>query len=66
MNDKQIVEYCRQIIIGNLNKQPQDFTQTIAEILSSEKVLLDHCFGIRDLMNKCIEILEGKGVSFDD
>ncbi len=66
MNDEQIVKYCRQIIIGNLSKQPQDFAQEIGEILSSEKVLLDHCFGIRDLMNKCIEILESKGVSLDD
>ena len=58
MNDEQIINYCRRLAISNLKAQQQDFTEEIASILASEEVLLEHCYGIRDLMDECIKILE--------
>ena len=66
MTDEQIIEYCRKLIINNLSNQDQNFTNEIACVLGNDKALLSHCFGIKELMTACIEILENKGVSLDD
>lgn len=64
MNDEQIVKYCQRLIMNNLAYNNCD--KEIPAVIASEAVLLDHCYGIKELMTKCIEILENKGVSLDD
>lgn len=62
MNDEQIVEYCRNLITGNLS-QYADKPHIVAEILelkdkSNKELLKGHCKGLINLLEKCIEILE--------
>ena len=64
MNDDEIVNYCKRLIMHNLSNN--GFTNEVAAVLGSDVALLDHCYGIRDLMQKCIEILENRGISLDD
>ena len=64
MNDEQIVEYCRKLIKANLNqytsKNPRVILNELYEIDNdiNNKAPLEHCKGIKGLMEKCIEILE--------
>lgn len=65
MNDKQIVEYCRNLIKANLNQyiDTGNAKLIIAAIYDLEndktdKELLSHCKGIKELLEKCIQILE--------
>lgn len=62
MNDEQIVEYCRNLITENLS-QYADKPHIVAEILelkdkSNKELLKEHCKGLINLLEKCIEILE--------
>lgn len=64
MNDEQIVEYCRNLIIGNLN-QYADRPHIVVEIMelkdkSNKELLKGHCKGVIELLEKCIEILDKK------
>ena len=66
MNDKQIVEYCRNLIKANLTQYTDDNPAVILSTLyklendKSNKELLEHCYGVKELLEKCIEILERK------
>lgn len=66
MNDKQIVEYCRKLIISNLRQyseqNPGVILNEIFEIESDKtnQKLLEHCNGLIALLEKCVEILEDK------
>lgn len=62
MNDEQIVEYSRNLILANLN-QYSDRPDIVVEILelkdkSNKELLKEHCKGVINLLEKCIEILE--------
>lgn len=62
MNDEQIVEYSRNLILANLN-QYSDRPDIVVEIIelkdkSNKELLKEHCKGIINLLEKCIEILE--------
>ena len=66
MNDKQIVEYCKKLIKANLNQyteqNPGVILNEVFEIdndKTNQKVL-EHCYGLKELLEKCIEILEKK------
>lgn len=66
MNDKQIVEYCRKLVRANLEQYvDEDSAFIISTIYNLEndktnKELLEHCYGLKELFEKCIEILEKK------
>lgn len=62
MNDEQIVEYSRNLILANLN-QYSDRPDIVVEILelkdkNNKELLKEHCKGVINLLEKCIEILE--------
>ena len=62
MNDEQIVEYSRNLILANLN-QYSDRPDIVVEILelkdkSNKELLKEHCKGVINLLEKCVEILE--------
>ena len=64
MNDKQIVEYCKNLIKANLRQYAEQNPAVILNELfeidndkTYEKVL-EHCYGLKELIEKCIEILE--------
>lgn len=62
MNDEQIVEYSRNLILANLN-QYSDRPDIVVEIIelkdkSNKELLKEHCKGVINLLEKCIEILE--------
>lgn len=67
MNDKEIVEYCRKLIKANLNQylNTENAKLIVATIYNldtdeTNKELLGHCYGLKELLEKCIEILEAK------
>lgn len=66
MNDKQIVEYCKKLIKANLNQYIEENPAVILDAcyrLDNDKTneyLLEHCYGVKELLEKCIEILEKK------
>lgn len=62
MNDEQIVEYSRNLILANLN-QYSDRPDIVVEIIelkdkSNKELLKEHCKGVINLLEKCVEILE--------
>ena len=65
MDDKQIVEYCKNIVLSNL-KQYTDKTEVVAEIIElqdrdckkTDERFLQHFKGLKELFEKAIEILE--------
>lgn len=66
MNDKQIIEYCKNLIKANLHQyveqNPGVILNEIFEIdndKTNQKVL-EHCQCLKALLEKCIEILENK------
>jgi hypothetical protein len=66
MNDKQIVEYCKNLIEANLNQYAGENPALILNELyeldndKTNKTLLEHCKGVIALLEKCIKILENK------
>ena len=66
MNDEQIVEYCKRLVKSNLNQYVDENPGLILNeiyILDNDKTnkqLLEHCKGLKELIEKCIEILEEK------
>ena len=64
MNDEQIVEYCRKLIRANLQQYVDDNPRIILAAVfrldtdKTNKELLEHCKGTKELLEKCIEILE--------
>ena len=68
MNDKQIVEYCKNLIKANLNQYIEQNPGVILNELfeidndKTNKKVLEHCQGLKELLEKCIEILEDKNV----
>ena len=64
MNDKQIVEYCRKLIKANLHQYSEENPALILSTVydldndKTNKTLLEHCKGVKELLEKCIEILE--------
>lgn len=66
MNDKQIVEYCRKLVRANLEQYVDENSAFILSTIynlendKTNKELLEHCYGLKELFEKCIEILEKK------
>jgi len=66
MNDDQIVEYCRNLISANLSQYAEQNPSTIlAELYEldndeTNQTLLAHCQGVKELLEKCIKILENQ------
>ena len=66
MNDTQIVEYCRKLVRANLEQYVDEDTAFIISTIynlendKTNKELLEHCYGLKELFEKCIEILEKK------
>lgn len=66
MNDKQIVEYCRKLVRANLEQYVDENSAFILATIynlendKTDKELLEHCYGLKELFEKCIEILEKK------
>lgn len=66
MNDKQIIEYCRKLIRANLNQYMETNPKVILyEVYrldndKNNKLLLEHCKGVKELLEKGIDILEKK------
>lgn len=64
MNDQQIVEYCKKLIKANLHQyveqNPGVLLNEIFEIDNDKtnKKVLEHCYGLKELIEKCITILE--------
>ena len=64
MNDKQIVEYCKKLVKSNLNQYVDNNPRLILNELylldndKTNKQLLGHCKGLKELLEKCIKILE--------
>ena len=64
MNDTQIVEYCKRLVKTNLNQYVDENPGVILNeiyLLDTDKTnkqLLEHCEGLKALLEKCIEILE--------
>ena len=64
MNDKQIVEYCKKLIKANLNQYTEQNPGVILNELfeidndKTNTKVLEHCYGLKELLEKCIEILE--------
>ena len=64
MNDKQIVEYCKNLIKANLNQYIEQNPGVILNELfeidndKTNTKVLEHCYGLKELLEKCIEILE--------
>ena len=66
MNDKQIVEYCRKLVRANLEQYVDENSAFILATIynlendKTNKELLEHCYGLKELFEKCIDILEKK------
>ena len=66
MSDEQIVEYCRKMIVTNLNQYDSNMSnpKVVIEICelnsNNDELLLEHCKGVKKILEKCIEILEKK------
>ena len=64
MNDKQIVEYCKKLIKANLHQYAEENPGVILNELfeidndKTNQKVLEHCYGLQALLEKCIEILE--------
>jgi hypothetical protein len=63
MSDKEIIEYCRKLIQANLSQYTDTNFIALNEYIelsdkSNKKALLKHCIGIKELLEKCIKLLE--------
>lgn len=63
MNDEEIIEYCRKLIQANLSQYTDTNSIALNEYIelsdkSNKKVLLKHCIGIKELLEKCIDLLK--------
>lgn len=56
MNDEQIVQYVKDMILGNLNRYGE--TTEIICIMADDEYLLEHIKGVMALFKKAKEILE--------
>lgn len=65
MSDEEIIEYCRKLIQANLSQYTDTNLNTLNEYIelsdkNNKKALLRHCIGIKALLERCIELMEGK------
>lgn len=69
MNDKQIVEYVRNMIIVNLNQYIQNKTGDVRLLMSeiynlendeNNETLLGHIKGVKELLEKAEKIIESE------
>lgn len=65
MSDEEIIEYCRKLIQANLSQYTDTNLNALNEFIelsekNNKKVILRHCIGIKALLERCIELLEGK------
>lgn len=66
MNDEQIVEYCKKMINANLSQYTEQNPAVILNEMyeiendKTNKKVLEHCKGLKGLLEKCIKILEAK------
>lgn len=68
MNDKQIISYCMNIVLSNLQRY-SDKPEVLAEIYElndkknkkAKQRYLEHFKGLRELFDKAIDLLEKEG-----
>lgn len=65
MNDEEIIEYCRKLIQANLSQYTDTNLNALNEYIelsdkNNKKALLRHCIGVKELLERCIELLEEK------
>ena len=65
MNDEEIIEYCRKLIQANLSQYTDTNLNALNEYIElsdkdNKKALLRHCIGVKELLERCIELLEEK------
>ena len=63
MSDKEIIEYCKKLIQANLSQYTNTNLNALNEYVelsdkNNKKALLEHCIGIKALIEKCIKLLE--------
>ena len=63
MSDEEIIEYCRKLVQANLSQYTDTNSNALNEFIelsdkSNKKALLKHCIGIKELLEKCIKLLE--------
>lgn len=63
MSDEEIIEYCRKLVQANLSQYTDTNLNALNEYVelsdkNNKKALLEHCTGIKALLEKCIEILK--------
>ena len=62
MSDEEIIEYCRKLIQANLSQYTDINFNALNEYIelsdkNNKRSLLRHCIGIKELLEKCIELL---------
>lgn len=65
MNDKQIVEYCRNIVVSNLSQYVCQDNKIVIEIINvkdetNKTPLLNHLKGIKEVIVRGIDIIESE------
>lgn len=65
MSDEEIIEYCRKLIQANLSQYTNTNIDALNEYIElshtgNKEIILEHCIGIKALLERCIELLEGK------
>lgn len=63
MTDAQLIEYCRKMLIANLQQYADQDINIVATIMNltdikNKKLLLEHCKGVKSLLEKAIKLLE--------
>lgn len=63
MSDEEIIEYCRKLVQANLSQYTDTNSNALNEFIelsdkNNKKALLEHCIGIKALIEKCIKLLE--------
>ena len=63
MTDAQLIEYCRKMLIANLQQyadQDINIFSTIIDLkdTKNKKLLLEHCKAVKDLLGRAIKLLE--------
>ena len=63
MSDEEIIEYCRKLVQANLSQYTDTNSNALNEFIelsdkNNKKALLRHCIGIKELLEKCIKLLE--------
>ena len=63
MSDEETIEYCRKLVQANLSQYADTNLNALNEFVelsdkNNKKALLEHCIGIKALLEKCIDLLK--------